>query len=211
MKIAIFSDVHGNLPAFETMLKNAGTVDQYVSLGDVVNYGPWSNECVQLLMSLKNCIKLKGNAEEYFILNKYTGDNKIAKAFFKVCIENFSEMTAIKSFKKEWLLDDFTLSHTIDNQYIYPDSKVKLTKNWIVGHSHYQFRLKSNELSLYNPGSVGLNRKYINVINYLIYDDDKKKIEMKNIPYNVNKIIKEMKARKYPDICIKYYVDKNRL
>lgn len=211
MKIAIFSDVHGNLPAFEAMLKDAGAVDQYISLGDVVNYGPWSNECVQLLMSLKNCIKLKGNAEEYFILNKYTEDNKIAKAFFNVCIEGFSEVTALKSFKKEWALDGFTLSHTIDNQYIYPDSKVELTKNWIIGHSHYQFRLKSSGFSLYNPGSVGLNRKYINVINYLIYDDHEKKFEMKNITYNVDEIIKEMKVRKYPEICIKYYVDKNRL
>lgn len=211
MKIAIFSDIHGNLPAFETMLKNAGRVDQYISLGDIVNYGPWNNECVRLLMSLKNCIKLKGNADKYFILNKHTGSSKIAKAFFKICIKNFSEVESLKTFKKEYVLDDFTLSHTIDNQYIYPDSKISLSKNWIVGHSHYQFQLKSNGFALYNPGSVGQNRKYINVIDYLIYDSEKKKFEMRNIPYNVDAVIKKMKARKYPDICVKYYEDKKRL
>ena len=64
MKIVVFGDVHGNLPALELMVDVAGNVDQYVCLGDVVNYGPWSNECVQFISELENCIKIRGNHED---------------------------------------------------------------------------------------------------------------------------------------------------
>ena len=67
MKIAFFSDIHGNLPALEIAVKKSGKVDGYYILGDVVNYGPWSNECVQMLETLPNCIKILGNHEDYFI------------------------------------------------------------------------------------------------------------------------------------------------
>ena len=67
MKIVVFGDVHGNLPALELMVDDAKKVDQYICLGDVVNYGPWSNECVQFIAELGNCIKIKGNHEDYFI------------------------------------------------------------------------------------------------------------------------------------------------
>ena len=43
MKSAIISDIHGNLPALEKLIKNTQFVDRYVILGDVVNYGTWSN------------------------------------------------------------------------------------------------------------------------------------------------------------------------
>ena len=67
MRTAIYSDIHGNLPALELAIKDSVAVDGYIILGDVVNYGPWSNECVELIESLKNCTKLVGNHEVYFI------------------------------------------------------------------------------------------------------------------------------------------------
>jgi len=53
VKVLVISDVHGNLPALERVLDNNNDVDLVISLGDVVNYGPWSNECVQLLQAHK--------------------------------------------------------------------------------------------------------------------------------------------------------------
>ncbi|MFQ6014674.1 MAG: metallophosphoesterase family protein [Anaerolineae bacterium] len=52
MRVAIISDIHSNLPAFQAVLDDAGTVDEYWCLGDVVGYGPDPNECVELLRSL---------------------------------------------------------------------------------------------------------------------------------------------------------------
>ena len=89
MKIAFFSDIHGNMPALEIAIKDAGVVDGFIVLGDVVNYGPWSNECVALLDSLQNCNLIKGNQEDCFIQGKYDGDNWLVSEFFKTCFVVF--------------------------------------------------------------------------------------------------------------------------
>src|SRR5690606_8008921 len=107
-------------------------------------------------------------------------------------------------------VDEFVCTHTINNSYIYPDTQIKLTGNYIVGHSHHQFEYKNNNFVLYNSGSVGQNRNYINELNYLIYDSDLKSIEMKSAIYDLDLIIKEMKMLSYPVDCINYYFAKKR-
>jgi predicted phosphodiesterase len=52
VRIAIVSDIHANLAAFEAVLAHAGTsgrIDALWCLGDTVGYGPFPNECVALL------------------------------------------------------------------------------------------------------------------------------------------------------------------
>jgi hypothetical protein len=50
MRIALLSDVHGNLPAFEAVLADvdAAGADQIWCLGDLVGYGAQPDECVAL-------------------------------------------------------------------------------------------------------------------------------------------------------------------
>lgn len=51
MRIAVFSDIHGNLHALEAVLAeiDGEGVDEIWCLGDVVGYGPRPNECVDLV------------------------------------------------------------------------------------------------------------------------------------------------------------------
>ena len=51
MRIAIFSDVHANLPALEAVLADieATGVDASFGLGDLVGYAPWPNEVLERL------------------------------------------------------------------------------------------------------------------------------------------------------------------
>lgn len=53
-KIAVFSDVHGNLPPFKAVLKDIAkrSVDQVFCLGDLVDFAPWPNEVIQLMQTL---------------------------------------------------------------------------------------------------------------------------------------------------------------
>src|SRR4051812_38182210 len=62
MRIALFADIHGNLPAFEAALKHAATLspDLTVVCGDVVNGCPDSRGCWDLAQSL-GCPLLRGN------------------------------------------------------------------------------------------------------------------------------------------------------
>lgn len=208
MKTLIYSDVHGNLPAFERMLEVEGTCEAYICLGDLVNYGPWSNECVDLACSLPNSVLLMGNHEEAFIEGKYPGNNEIVKQFFNNTFKNFERHSSIKVFKEECRVDKYICRHTILDQYIYPDTSITLNDNYIIGHSHHQFEYKNNGYTLYNAGSVGQNRKYINVVNYLIFDSNTQLINMKYLTYNVDLILNEMKKQQYPEICLNYYLQK---
>ena len=51
MKLAIFSDVHSNLPALQAVLADIASVgvDDRYCLGDPVGYAPWPNETLELL------------------------------------------------------------------------------------------------------------------------------------------------------------------
>ncbi|PTS94273.1 metallophosphatase family protein [Pedobacter sp. HMWF019] len=65
IKIAIFSDVHGNLPALEAVLEDIERkgADQIYCLGDLVDFAPWSNEVIDLIRKHKiPC--LMGNHDE---------------------------------------------------------------------------------------------------------------------------------------------------
>ena len=208
LKTLIYSDVHGNLPAFEKMLKVERDCEQYICLGDLVNYAPWSNECVDLALSLPNSIILMGNHEQAFLNKKYDGSNELVQLFFAQTIKDFTKYTEISQFIEACILDKFQCQHTILNQYIYPDTSVVLDNNYIVGHSHHQFHYQNNGFSLYNTGSVGQNRKFINVINYLIYNHNSKEMTLKSLSYDVNIVLNEMKSRKYPSVCVDYYEQK---
>ena len=63
MRIMIFSDIHGNIEALESMLKDAAGrgIHRRICLGDIIGYGPYPNECIDLIRSLKNCRCLAGN------------------------------------------------------------------------------------------------------------------------------------------------------
>jgi len=66
MKIAVFSDVHGNLTALKTVLKQIEekNPDLSVFLGDVFQRGTEETECLDLLKET-GIMCLKGNCELY--------------------------------------------------------------------------------------------------------------------------------------------------
>ena len=208
MKIAFFSDIHGNLPALEIAIKEAGNVDGYIVLGDVVNYGPWSNECVTILEELPNCKKILGNHEEFFIQGKCNCDNYLANEFFKHCYGEFEEDPTIQKYEKEFQFEDFTCAHTLNEKYIFQDTNISIHNNYFVGHSHRQFKMECNGFLLLNPGSVGQNREFINKIDFLIYDTKSKIADFRSVVYDVDIVINQMIKKDYPKVCIDYYKKK---
>jgi putative phosphoesterase len=209
MLYAVLSDIHGNLPALEKTLKSINNVDGYIILGDVVNYGPWSNECVELVESLNNCHKILGNHEEFFLKGCCSSDNLIVKKFFKTCYPNFKHFEAIKKYEKKIEFKNFFLQHTILDKKIFEDSNIYLNKNYFIGHSHTQYLIKKKNFFLFNPGSVGQNRKKISKSSFMTYDFKKKKYNFYNQSYNFKYLITEMKKKNYPKECIDYYIKKN--
>lgn len=79
MRLAVFSDIHGNFPAFEAMLhdmQNSGEFDQIWCLGDIAALGGEPHECIQKIQELrehygKDIFKvIGGNADRYLVTNE---------------------------------------------------------------------------------------------------------------------------------------------
>lgn len=210
MLTLIYSDVHGNLIAFEHMLKQHNDIDAFICLGDLINYGPWSNECVDLALSLNNSVILKGNHEQEMLDSKFSKGSALIKKFATSALANFERFDEISQFKSEHQFESFSCKHTILNEYIFPDSKPHLDKNYLIGHSHYQFEYCYKGFRLINVGSVGQNRQYINMIEYAIYNSETCVIELKSVKYDIGILIKQMRECKYDEECINYYQSKKR-
>ncbi len=70
MRIAVLSDIHGNVPALEVVLQHIERwgADQVVVNGDLVSRGPYSLQCLRLLQErLPGCRLLKGNHEAFVL------------------------------------------------------------------------------------------------------------------------------------------------
>ena len=80
MRVAVFSDIHSNLEALESVLEHASAkkVDRYVCLGDVVGYGANPNECIDLISSLPDCLCLLGN-HDAAVLGVHVNMNRDAR------------------------------------------------------------------------------------------------------------------------------------
>src|SRR5574344_362863 len=67
MKIAVYTDIHGNEEALEAILEDIQkrNIKDIYSLGDIIGIGPSSKECLEITLDnkVKNCL---GNHEEYY-------------------------------------------------------------------------------------------------------------------------------------------------
>lgn len=70
-RIGVFTDVHGNLAALEAVLAmlDALHCDEILHLGDVVDIGPHSRACLEILLARKDVTCLLGNHDRDFVLN----------------------------------------------------------------------------------------------------------------------------------------------
>jgi len=70
MKIAVISDIHGNLPALNAVLADAEKqgVAEYVFAGDYCLSGPFPDDCITAIRQIENKHVIRGN-EELFLEN----------------------------------------------------------------------------------------------------------------------------------------------
>ena len=77
MRIALFSDIHANLPALEAFFADVETrnTDAMYCLGDLVGYNIWPNEIIEAIRK-RNIATLAGNHDEA-IGNRDSSSNEI--------------------------------------------------------------------------------------------------------------------------------------
>jgi predicted phosphodiesterase len=211
MKYAIFSDVHANLPALETFVEaTRRRVDAYLCLGDVVDYGPWNDECLDLIAGLPGVVLLEGNHERLFTGAESIDDKPpLAQKFFHASRAYFTRGEALRDLPNFVRVGEFGAQHTIGDLRLYPDTPLEVAGKHFVGHSHYQFRRDfPGGGVLVNCGSVGQNRRRIDLVSYGIYDTATGDLRLEERPYPLDEFIDELRARDYPQACIDYYLRK---
>lgn len=212
MKVAIFSDVHGNLIALERFIHaTQDVVDAYVCLGDVVNYGPWNDECLDIIRQLPNITMLEGNHERLFLGSEdICREIPLVQDFFCYSRQFFSCGDLLTGLPRQIHLGAYEFVHTIDGRSVYQDTVIDIACNYVLGHTHHQFRIDRSGFVIINPGSVGQNRKWIDMVDYAVLDTKNEAIEMHSVPYDVDLFLSELRLRRYPEQCISYYANKAR-
>ncbi len=151
MRIAILSDVHGNLAALEAVLRHAesqGAIDAFWCLGDAVGYGPQPRECLARLQELDG-LMVAGNHD-------WAGTGKMGTEEFNPDAATAARWTIdrlgaedrayLESLPEVLLQGEFTLVHgTLRRpiwEYLYSHEAAQAhlerqrTPFGLVGHTH---------------------------------------------------------------------------
>lgn len=182
MKIAIISDIHGNLEALKATLKDIEkrNVDKIYCLGDILAKGIHPKECIKLIK--KNCeIILQGNTDEYFskehnLEEKSEIEQKRIKWNQSLISEEDREYLQSLPFSYEFymsgrLVSIFHATPKVNNiavinqdsiqtkyQMFLPTEKTisdNIADVVIYGHLHHQYMDKIYNRTLINAGSIG--------------------------------------------------------
>ena len=149
MKILVISDIHGNLPALEAVLADAGTFDAVWCLGDLVGYGPQPNECVERVRNLPKLICLMGNHDAASLGSLDLEDfNSEAQKSVQWMMDHLSEENKayLDGLPEKYHFNAFTMVHGSPRypiwEYILTTEDARhnfhafSTKYCLVGHSH---------------------------------------------------------------------------
>jgi len=134
IQIAIFSDVHGNLPALDSVLKDikARGIQHKFCLGDLIDFAPWGNEVIEKMRSL-NILCLMGNHDE-----------RIAFDFPVVPLSKHSE----EETEARFIAIDHSKKHiTKENKKFLSELPFHLKLNYKVGKKHWNIQLVHSSLS----------------------------------------------------------------
>lgn len=73
MKLAVISDIHGNMDAFNAVLRDIDglSVDDIISLGDAIGYGPEPEKVLEMIIR-RNITHIMGNHEDAVRNSVYT-------------------------------------------------------------------------------------------------------------------------------------------
>ncbi len=178
MRIALISDIHGNLTALEAALADIRRrgAEQIICLGDVAVYGPQPREVIARLRDLA-IPSVMGNTDQWLLNPEPWSDDEVDRAQIEIEMWNASllsgsDQAAVAGYASLLPLDygdGFTLlayhgSPRNFNDRVRPTTPEKELDAWFPdnralvmagGHTHEAMIRRYGEGTLVNPGSVG--------------------------------------------------------
>jgi diadenosine tetraphosphatase ApaH/serine/threonine PP2A family protein phosphatase len=122
MHILIISDIHANLTALDTVIKDAGHFDAVWCLGDLVGYGPDPNDCVERIQGLPNLKCILGNHDaatlEKIDVSAFNPEARTALEWTQDALKPES-MAFLRSLPEVLKIDAVTLVHGSPRQPVW--------------------------------------------------------------------------------------------
>jgi putative phosphoesterase len=219
MKFLILSDIHGNWPALQAVLHAEMDCKKAVFCGDVVDYGPFPVQCLNWIRE-HTVHRVRGNH-----------DNALGFDLDCRCMGSFREFSvATRAWHRTLLSEDereylrsmttmdlfefdgrhFRMAHATPQgdmyEYLSPEQWQQrvtgLDEDFVLlGHTHVQGLKTFGNVTVVNPGSVGLARDVPGLASYAIYDDGS--IRLKRIRYDVAETLAGLLGSPLSDAVVK--------
>ena len=212
MLIAVFSDIHANLTALETVISHCEQNYKdisFIHLGDCIDYGMRPNETIVKLLSIKDkmLVNIKGNHERALLgyekdrfssqrgadANNYTKNilNKLSINFINQMSDNISEL----ELNNKLILcvhGDLTDKHwgkMKDEELL--NEKYQKYDYVLSGHTHISSLRaiinseKTHKTLFINPGSIGQPRNLNPNAQYCVIDTLTSSVIFHSLNYNI--------------------------
>ncbi len=223
MRIAIISDIHGNLTALQAVLQDLGQqppVDQLIVAGDLCLNGPAPREALERVQAL-GCPVIQGNTDLEIVTEApQKGEKK------RTTVGWTREQIGADGIA---YLESLPFSHRISNpegsdvlivhanplnleDAIFPnssDAALQLLLGEVdtgvgalaFGHLHIAYTRSWRHLLLVDVGSCGLPRDEDHRAAYAILDwqDNGWQAEIRRVPYDVQEVVKQLKTCGIPN------------
>lgn len=219
-RIAFISDIHSNLPALEATLENIrlkGITDIYC-LGDIIGYHSNTNEVVSLLRE-SSVVSIMGNHDMVITQENFDRNEKnnfvLTWNLDVLTDENRNYLSALP-LSMDIDIDDVKVKivhgspESID-EYIREGSDTAdyylnrmETDVLISGHTHLPYIMERNGKYLLNTGSVGKPKFGKPECSYIVLAVEGSEInpEIITLPYDVERITKDLKDKQFPEKLI---------
>ncbi len=217
MKLAIFSDIHGNYQALKAIFKKIGNdYDEVIFLGDAIGIGPDSYECVKLLQE-KKVRFISGNHDLYYIRGPQIDEdlkglqlehhNWVTKTLKGISIEDnlrYDHNYGGVSFSffhffinnEEYPFEHLDIFN--DNRYVNVFKKEK-AKYVFYGHNHDEEFREIDGTKYYGVGSSGCTKNGKTYFYSVIIKDKNVSVKKVSVKYDRRSFVNRMKSINYPD------------
>lgn len=218
MRILLIADIHANLEALRAVLEVPH--DRAICLGDIVDYGPDPDRCIDLLRK-KNIPTVRGNH-----------DNAVAFKMDCQCGYKYKHLS-VATREYTWEILDrsriqylqklpLLIKEQFDGKRLYlthasprsmfeyikpktPDEEITRmieesiepveSEFLVVGHSHIPMNRKLGNLTIINPGSVGQPRDGDIRAGCAVFDTETGEIEFLRLEYDIDAVCEKIKER----------------
>ena len=207
MRVAVLSDIHGNLPALEAVLAEVDA--DLIVVGGDVGPGPLVSECLARLAPLE-ARYVMGNGDRELIEPDAGGD--APEAFLAWCREGLTaaDSERLAAFEPTVSLDGVLFCHgspRSDTEIITaitPEERLAPMfegvdeHTIVIGHTHHQFDRVVLGKRLLNAGSVGMPYEDEAAAYWLLVDDGEP--SLRRTDYDVGAAVKRLRGAGFDDI-----------